>query len=259
MRYARFSAMVLALALISAGCGKPPELMLQRLDPKAPAASGMPATPSPEQPVPLTERLPFGLYANYPSRDTLERLSLGELSPDGRYRAAMTDQGAWVTRIDGAWLWQMELPAPGTQPAAPPPPATPGSRPLAVPPAPVIIQGTTFAGALKWTPRNTLLVQDDVGTWYEAAPAAARVTPLPAALQGKGELIFSPDGKQVMYYVTVKTAKQLWVVNIDGTNARLLGENVTGRWGPDGKPVVEKIPDPVLAKPPTPPAAPPKR
>jgi hypothetical protein len=90
------------LALVLTGCGKPEGLLLQRLDPKAPAASGLPPLPGPDEPAPLTARAPFGLYAQPPASDTLAKLAQGTPSPDGHFRAAMTSPGPWVARIAGA-------------------------------------------------------------------------------------------------------------------------------------------------------------
>lgn len=63
---------------------------------------------------------------------------------------------------------------------------------------------------------------------------------MPAVFKDKRELDFSPDGKQVLYSTNVGGGKQLWVAAADGSNPKLLGENVVGFWGEDGKPVVRK-------------------
>lgn len=196
------------------------------IDPKAPAAAGYPALPLPEQPSPLTERPPQGLYAGEPSPDTLARLSTGTLSPDGRFRMAMTAEGAWVARVDGAWLWEIQLPAP--PPPKPPEPPTHGGPlppPLPPPPAPKVV------GSLQWTPQSTLLFIDSNGLWQEASPATNLVTPLPAALQGTTGLVFSPDGRQVLYY----KGRALFTALRDGSQPKLVGENLTGYWTPDGR------------------------
>lgn len=245
-----------AAALLLAGCGKPPELMLQRLAPDAPAAEGLPPAPVDGAPTPLLDRPPFGLYATAPSRETLQLLSTAPLSPDGRYRAALGAQGLWIARVDGAWLWQVPLPemaepkpTTGQPPLSPPlipqqpkPGTGPGNNNGAqTPTPPTARKATKYLGPLAWTPRDTLLMRDDTGTWVEIEPVAAKVTPLPAALQGKEWITYSPDRKQVLYYANGKTGKQLWIANADGTSPRLLGENVTGAWGPDGKPLVTKV------------------
>jgi hypothetical protein len=229
----RYATWGVLLTLLLAGCGKPQALMLQHLDPKAPAAAGLPTPPGPEEPARLTDRPPFGLYAEYPSSDTLARLSHGSLSPDGRFRSAMTGQGAWVARVDGAWLWQITLPSLPATPTAKP--AVPGPQPATAPPpkAPAI-------AAMEWTPQNTLLLRDATGTYHQAEAEWAKITMLPATLQGKEMLTFSPNGKQVLYYINGKTGKQLWLANADGTNAKFLGENVVGSWDKDGKPAVMK-------------------
>ncbi|HWI52997.1 MAG TPA: hypothetical protein VNT01_12735 [Symbiobacteriaceae bacterium] len=245
----------LVLALLLAGCGKQPELMLQRLAPDAPAAEGLPPAPVAGAPTSLLDRPPFGLYATYPSRDTLTSLSTATLSPDGRYRAAITAQGLWLARVDGAWLWQVPLPevaapkptAPGlpamSQPVLPQQPGTvqPGAHQTA---PQTTTKATAYLGPLDWTPRSTLLLRDDTGTWAEIDPEACKVSLLPAALQGKEWITYSPDRKQVLYYTPGKTGKQLWQAQADGTKPILLGENVTGTWGPDGKPVVTKVQPP---------------
>lgn len=242
-----------AAALLLAGCSKPPELMLQRLAPDAPAAEGLPPAPVGDAPTPLLDRPPFGLYAAAPSRETLQQLSTAPLSPDSRYRAAMGEQGLWIARVDGAWLWQVPLPETAvpkptpSQPALPQqPPAQTGTTPGKTTPTQATKpseapKATKYLGPLDWTSRDTLLLRDDTGTWVEIDPEGAKVTLLPAALQGKEWITFSPDRKQVLYYANGKTGKQLWVANADGTKPTLLGENVTGTWGPDGKPVVTKV------------------
>lgn len=240
-------------ALLTAGCGKSPELIMQQLAPDAPAGEGRPPAPVGTQPTPLLDRPPFGLYAEYPSRDTLKSLATAALSPDGRYRAAITDQGLWITRVDGTWLWQVPLPevaAPkSTAPAQPamsqpvlpaqPNPTPTGTTTTAKPVTPV--KSTKYLGPLDWTPQATLLLRDDAGNWVEISPESSRVVMLPAALQGKEWITFSPDRKQVMYYSPGKTGKQLFVAKADGTEPKLQGENVTGVWGTDGKPVITKV------------------
>lgn len=240
----RTAALTAVAALLLAGCSKPPELMLQKLSPTTPAAEGFPALPLDGEKTPLGAKAPFGLYANYPSNDTLERLSTGTLSPDGRFRFAFTDQGVWVTRADGAWIWQVPLPDEGTaaaQPASPAqaqqPSTTQAGKPATPPPPP---KGTKYVGPTDWTPRNTLLLRDDMGTWIEAAPWTTQVTLLPQPLQGKEGIEFSPDGKQVIYYAPGKTGKQLWLAGADGANPKLQGENVTGFWDKTGKLQVQK-------------------
>lgn len=241
-----------ALALLLAGCGKQPELMIQRLSPDAPAATGLPPAPVGDAPTPLVDRPPFGLYANYPSRATLTVLSTAKLSPDGRYRAALTDQGLWVARVDGAWLWQVPLPETAApkqdaptqpamaQPVRPPEPGAPATT-AAQPARPAATKATAYLGPVDWTAESTLLLRDDTGIWVEINPEASKVVLLPALLQGREWVTYSPDRKQVMYYTTGKTGKQLWVAKADGKDAKFLGENVTGTWGPDGKPVVTRV------------------
>ena len=238
----RFRCAVLSLALaalaLTAGCGRQTQTQMMRLDPKAPAASGLLLAPEPGQPSPLLQRPPFGLYAHYPSDDTLKALSTGTLSPDGQFRFAMTAQGLWVARADAAWLWQVELPAP---PAAPPdpkattdpkaatPPADP-TKPAAV--APEAQKPRTLVGFPQWTNRGRLLLQDSANTWYEADPVTGTVRPLPAVFNGARGLTPSPDGTQVFYYLDGKTGRQLWTAKADGTNPKLVGENLIAQWDP---------------------------
>ena len=222
-----------AFVLLLTGCSQSQSLLLQRLDPASPAAKGLAPLPAQDEPTPLTGRPSFGLYAAPPTPATLSVLANGRISPDGLYRAAMTEQGAWIARIDGAWLWQLELPPPPPPPA---PPAQPGPRP----PAPESLPPANVVLPLVWTSRNTLMFQDENGYWHEARPERAVITQLPAAFQGKRDLDFSPDGKQVLYATNVSGGQQLWVAAADGTNPKILGENVIGFWGPDGKPVVRQ-------------------
>ncbi|HYF91897.1 MAG TPA: hypothetical protein VD969_06600 [Symbiobacteriaceae bacterium] len=243
------------LLLLTAGCSsKAPELMMPQLAPDAPAAAGLPPAPVGDAPTPLLDRPPFGLYAQYPGRDTLTTLSTARLSPDGRYRAAITDQGLWFARVDGAWLWQVPLPGAAdpkpaqspaqpaiSQPVLPPQPGASPPGTAGQPKPPTGAKATKYVGPIDWTPRSTLLLRDDTGTWVEIDPEACKVTLLPQALQGKEWITYSPDRKQVMYYTPGKTGRQLWIAKADGTDARLQGENVTGFWGPDGKPVITKV------------------
>lgn len=240
MTMLRHAALGLMTTLLLAGCAKPPEVMMGRLSPEAPAAVGLPPSPVGKEPTPLLDRSPFGLYAEYPGRDTLTRLSTGDLSPDERYRAAITDQGLWVARKDGAWLWQVPLlpPPPPPTPAQPQVTLIPGQPPPA--PAPVTPKATKYLGPLNWTSRGTLLMRDDGGTTVEIHPERASVTQLPYALQGKQDMLFSPDGKQVLYTQPGSAGRQLIVANADGTGPKFLGDNVTGTWDASGKPVVQK-------------------
>jgi hypothetical protein len=227
------------VALMLTGCGKPTGLLLQRLDPKAPAASGLPALPGPDEPAPLTARAPFGLYAQPPASDTLAKLAQGTISPDGHFRAAMTGQGAWVARVDGAWLWQIALPAP---PAPLPPKSSQPGLKLPPPPptkAPLVV-------SMEWTLRDTLLLKDDVGVYHEANAEWGTTVQLPLALQGKQSLTFSPDGKQVLYYSNGKSGKQLWIANADGTNPKYQGDDITGSWDEASKLVVVKPKPPAV-------------
>ena len=217
--YKRFFLTGLAAALLLAGCGGSDERSLQRLSPDAPAATGLPPAPVADQATPLLGRAPFGLYANYPSNDTLTKLSTAPQSPDGRWRLAFTEQGLWLTRVDAAWLWQV---------------------PQAAPPQPTIKQGKEYVAPVSWLPNGNLLLRDDAGAWIEANPTSANVKLLPAALQGKEQLTFSPNGQQVLYYTPGKTGLQLWLAKADGTDPKLQGENVTGFWDATGKLVVQK-------------------
>ncbi len=232
-----------AVALLAAGCATQAPAPIERLAPEAPAAKGLPPRQPADTPSPLLARPPFGLYAHYPSNDTLATLSIGPVSPDGRYRAALTGQGAWIARVDGAWLWQLELPIP--KPPAPPPdpPGTQSPKPATPPAAPA--KQPVPVGPLVWTPQGALLFQDDTGAWHLANPEAAQITPMAAVLTSKEGVTFSPDGKQVSYYTPGKTGRQLWVAAADGTGAKLMGENVTGFWEEaTGQLVVQKVAGP---------------
>lgn len=224
--------LVLTLAVLGAGCSQHDLPRVQRLAPGSAASVSLPPPPLAGEPSPLTQTPPFGLYAAPPSNATLQSLSTGTVSPDGRFRTAFTDQGLWVARIDGAWLWHVQVPAPPSpEPQAlpgthlPSPPARPAQPPK--PPAP--------SGGADWTPRSSLLFRDDAGTWHEADPVQARVTALPAALQGKENITFSTDGKQVLYYTPGRAGRQLWVAAVDGSKPLLVGENLTGFWRENGE------------------------
>lgn len=146
---------------------------------------------------------------------------------------ALTPEGAWVARVDGAWLWQIELPAPPPpEPAEPPAPGSPAPTPL---PPPAVV------GPLQWTPQSTLLLTGSDGLWYEAVPARVLASPLPAALQGTTGLAFSPDGSQVLYF----KGPLLYTALRDGSQPKLIGENLTGYWRPDGQLVTAKASQPV--------------
>jgi hypothetical protein len=229
------------LICILTGCGQPPGLALQHLDKLAPAAAGLPARPDPDQPTPLLERAPFGLYTQYPSNETLKALSIGLLSPDGKFRVVVTDQGVWVARVDAAWIWQVSVvpvPIVGALNPNPDPKIVP-KQGTPVPPTPP--KGTKAVGPIEWTPKGMLLLRDDVGTLLEADPQTTRVSPLPATLQGKEAITFSPNGNQILYYVTLITGRQLWVANADGTNPKLQAENRTGKWDIDNKLVIAPL------------------
>ncbi len=156
------------VALLTVGCAKPPVARLPHLAAEAPASHGLPPLPLPGRPTPLQEKAPFGLYADAPSADTLARLSTGTLSPDGRFRVALTAQGVWVARIDGAWIWKMSLPAP----------------PVADRPEGRQVQAPAPVEPLRWTNRGDLLFPDQTGAWYLADPLTTSVKPLPAAPEG---------------------------------------------------------------------------
>lgn len=233
----RYAGLMLGLlTLLAAGCG-PADHTGQAPSPQplaadAPAARGLPVLRPPELPSPLMERAPFGLYAHSPTNDTLTTLASGTLSPDGRFRTASTPQGIWVARADGAWVWEVQLPAP-------PPPAGSETRPGTQAPGLPAVQPPPTAPAIVgtpgWTPRITLLLQDDTGAWHEADPASTRITPMAAFFRGKQDLALSPDGKQVLYYIPGKAGRQLWIAKIEGTEARLQGENLSGVWDKSGK------------------------
>lgn len=251
MRTQRMLLLGAALLLLT-GCNKPSALVLTHLDPSAPAASGYPARPLPDQPSPLTERNPFGLFTDAPSAETIAALATAQVSGDGRYRASITTQGAWVNRVDGAWFWQIKLASTAATPPAPP--TKPGqTQPNATQPAqtttpPPMIQHTVRA--LQWTGRSQLLLRDESGTWLLANPDSATVTALPAALQGKQAIAFSPDGTQVLYYAPGKGGDELFVANADGSKPVSKGVNVTAYWDENGKLQIQQGKAPSLTKPP---------
>lgn len=242
----RHLLLALALASLLVGCNGPQAVTMQHLDPASPGGAGLPAAPAWNAPAALAQRPPFGLYAQTPSSDTLSTLASGVLSPDGRYRAAVTGQGLWVARVDGAWLWEVPLaepPAPAPAPAATT--ATDAAKTTTPPtPAPLPAKPIKFVGTPQWTPGNTILIQDDTGNWDLANPDRVEIHALPALLQGKESPQFSPDGQQVLYYTAGKAGQQLWVARADGTAAKLMGENVIGNWNASGKLVVTKAVNP---------------
>jgi len=226
-------AMSLILPLLLTGCaGAAANSEMDRLDPSAPAATGLPATPGPDEPAPLEERPPFGLYAEEPTAETLAALSTGKLSPDRRFRAAVTEQGAWIARVDAAWVWQVELPEP--EPAPPQGDKAADKQPAQPTPIPVAVD-------VSWMPPDILLVQDQTGAWWQADPDWATVAKGPAAFRGKEEVTFSPRGDRILYYTAGDKGRQLFVANADGSNAKLLGVNVAGSWSPEGEPVVTPL------------------
>lgn len=221
-------AVVMITALWAAGCAAVP-----RLAPVPPAAPPLPAVLTPEPLAPLPAHPPFGLYAITPEPATLEQLAHGLTSPDQRYRLAHAAQGLWVARSDGAWFWQVQLPAP-SEPKAPPLPPGTHPPPSLEKPKPTAPQAPpVMVGVARWTDRSTLLLRDNQGGWYEADPLMARVEPLPAPFRGAEELTLSPDGRKVLYYAPGRKGRQLWTANADGSSARSHGENLAGSWNPD--------------------------
>lgn len=258
--YQKIGGLTLLLTLL-AGCGSasPPENSeTPVINPQA--LEGYPPLPAVGEPSPLNSANLFGLYAAPPSPATVEALSKGLTSPDGRFRAALTDQGAWAVRIDGAWYWQIELTtvtpngqtapqgAAGNQAVGQATQQTlgpqAGQTALA---APVQTQSSTALGG--WTPAGGLLVQASTGAWFEANPLTATVTPLAPFWQGRTGLLVSPDGKQILYTQAGPKGPQVWVANRDGSRPSLVADNATAVWGPENKAVVTKLPDPTPAKP----------
>ncbi|MEW8977396.1 MAG: hypothetical protein AB2385_03240 [Symbiobacterium sp.] len=269
----RIAAFTLAILVLS-GCSaanEAEEAAPGGVDPEAPVAAGYPAMPLPGERTPLQGRSLSGLYASPPSADTLAALETAEPSPDGLFRALLSDGEIWVTRIDGAWIWQVALPpvsaagtaqgaaegAPGTQGAdadraaaggqaasaggtaqsnvSPPLDGAGGpddASPAAGGAAP------TPVGPLQWTPESTLLFRDSAGRWLEADPLTAQVKPLGAALNGVAALTLSPDGREVLYY----KGNRLYRALRDGSQEQLVGENVIGHWDSAGQLVVTPRP-----------------
>jgi len=192
--------LALSILMIASGCRTATPYM-DRLDPTAPAAAGLPATPGPDEPIPLGERPIFGLYTETPTAETLAQLSMGKLSPDQRYRAAVTPQGIWVARVDGAWVWQVPLPAqPVPQTGQQPPQDGAGNSPGAAgqsaqntssgqngqnaqtSQSPVPAPGPAM---VDWEAPSTLLIRDTRGLWWKASPDWITVTRMatPPAIQ----------------------------------------------------------------------------
>lgn len=261
------TALLLALLLL-AGCARsgPAEPAREHgVDPAAPVAAGHAALPLPGEPTPLQGRTLSGLYAAPPAADTLEALSTAPVSPDGLFRAVLRDGEIWVTRIDGAWLWQVELPA-----VVPPQPGDAGAgtgdanaggpgagretghdgggqagqaaggQAGSVPPEPAGADPGEVrpVAPLSWTPRSTLLFRDTAQRWLEADPATAVVTPLSAFLTGAAQVTPSPDGRQVFFY----KENRLYTARWDGSEPQLVGENLTAHWDSSGELVVTERP-----------------
>jgi len=244
----RHATVALALLLL-AGCATPDAsdtAMPDGVDPEAPVAAGYPAMPVPGEPTPLGDRLPSGLYASPPSADTLAALATAAPSPDGLFRAVLRNDGLWVTRIDGAWLWQVRLPATtapqaGAQGQAPASGQTDTEAGDQAQMAAGGAQGEipNPVGPLQWTARSTLLFSDTAGRWLEAEPLTARVVPLNAFLNGATNVTPSPDGSRVLFY----KGSQLYTALRDGSQPTLVGENATGYWDDAGQLVVLQKPD----------------
>lgn len=266
-RYKKISGLTLLLALL-AGCGSasPPQTAETPVI-KAQVLGGYPPLPTGDEPSPLNTANLFGLYAAPPSVATVEALAKGLTSPDGRFRTALTDQGAWIVRIDGAWYWQIELTtvtpngqstaqgAAGNQTVGPASQQQQlGSQAGQALAAPVQTQVATALGG--WTPAGQLMILTSTGAWFEANPLTATVTPLAPFWQGRVGLLVSPDEKQILYNQTGPKGPQVWVANKDGSRPTLVVDNGTAVWGADGKPVVTKLPDPTPVKPTGTPKAP---
>jgi hypothetical protein len=239
-----------ALLVLMAGCGSASPPVLGSQTTSAHALAGYPPLPPADQPASFPAQ-PFGLFASAPTPATLTTLARGVTSPDGRFRAALTAQGAWAVRVDGAWFWQIELPVmtpaitsakPGGQagtPTAAGAQAGQSAAQLGQTPAPPTQAATGLGG---WTPLSHLLVQAPDGSWFDADPLTATVTPLAPLWQGRTGLQVSPDGKQILYSQTGPKGPQVWLANIDGTRPTLLADNATATWGLDGKPAITPKP-----------------
>jgi hypothetical protein len=263
---------LLALLALLAGCSSAPPAKRPQLAPNSAATIAYPPLPAPDQPAPLDAQHTFGLYDEKPSAATVEALSRGTSSPDGRFRAAFTDQGAWIVRADGAWYWQIMLPAqvapppqtapgrtgqtgqpgqtgqvgqPGqAKPGATGEPSAPGKPTAPGQPGAQAQPGAKPAALGAWTPAGRLLVQAVSGLWFEADPLTATVTPLAPFWQGRTGLQVSPDDKQVLYTQPGPKGPQVWVANRDGSKPTLVADNATAVWGPDNRPVITKLPEP---------------
>ena len=100
------------------------------------------------------------------------------------------------------------------------------NRPLTIPP----LAGATFAAAL-------------LAALATAHPAAAQshFEPMDVfALEFAADPQISPDGSQVVYVrnsmdiMRDRRRSELWIVNVDGSGHRRLGEGGSPRWSPDG-------------------------
>lgn len=242
------------LALLT-GCGSaaPPKIE-EGPEMSQHALIGYPPLPAVGEDSPLSSVTPFGLYATPPSPATVASLAKGVTSFDGRYRAALTEQGAWTVRIDGGWFWQVELPPVVAPPTAPTGQAPPGQAapPVTEPPPPPVPQTAASLGG--WSSAGQLLIQSTGGAWFEANPLTATVTPLAPFWQGKVGLQVSPNDQQILYPQSGPKGPQVWVANRDGSRPTLVADNATAVWGPDNSPVVTKLPDPTT--PPSTPAPP---
>ncbi|HLO01998.1 MAG TPA: hypothetical protein VK191_02695, partial [Symbiobacteriaceae bacterium] len=216
---------ILLLLLVGCGSATPP-VTDETPTVKAHVREGYPPLPAVGEPSPLSGANPFGLYAAPPSPATVEALAKGVTSPDGRFRAALADQGAWAVRVDGAWFWQIELTtvtpngqstpqgAAGNQTGqAAQQPLGPQAGQTALAPSTQTQAATALGG---WTPMGQLLVQASGGAWFEANPLTATVTPLAPFWQGRVGLLVSPNDKQILYTQTGPKGPQVWVANRDG-------------------------------------------
>jgi len=259
------AALILA-ALAIAGCARtgPAETPQEfGIDPAAPVAAGHAALPLPGEPTPLQGRALSGLYATPPSADTLAALSTAPVSPDGMYRAVLEDGAIWITRIDGAWLWQVALPPVAAPPAGETGQGAGGQGTGQQAAAGQGAGGQAAAGQgvdgqplvdpadlrpvapIQWTPRSTLLFRDTAQRWLEADPDTALVTPLSAFLTGVADLTPSPDGSQVLFY----KENRLYIARWDGSEPQFIGENLVGHWDSSGQLVTEKRPETGTAEP----------
>jgi hypothetical protein len=85
-------------------------------------------------------------------------------------------------------------------------------------------------GPIQWTPDSNLALRDSAGLWWAANPTTTLVSPMTPAFQGATGLTFSPDGSKVFFY----KGTQLITAMRDGSQPKLVGDNLVGSWAANG-------------------------